>query len=234
MEKLKYTKAPSIIWGITELTANERILLFNLAYLEKDGKINTTQAYLGKTINMAQSNVSKNIKSLKKKGYISYSPSFKTINTYIINWKKIESQCTNEDYINNNIEDKEMEIFKTVIIETKEDINNTPTYSTSEITDEERANEFINKHKVDAYRLYYNLQVLRVIRIDGKNTDADDKKYYDVLLPKWKALWDDFGGFDQTANVRKIVMEKYNQRYVKDVKEYGEFLPLNYGYKQAI
>ena len=145
---------------------------------------------------------------------------------------KIESQGVNEDYINNNIEDKEMEIFKTVIIETKEDINNTPTDCSSvEMTDEERANEFINKHKVDAYRLYYNLQVLRVIRLNGKNTDADDKKYYDVLLPKWKALWEDFGGIDQTANVRKIVIEKYNQRYVKDIKKYGEFLPSNYGYK---
>ena len=141
MEKLKYTKAPSIIWRITDLTANEKILLFNLAYLEKDGKINTTQTYLGKTINTTQQNISKILISLKKKEYISYNPSFKTINTYIINWGKIESQCTNEDYINNNIEDKEMEIFKTVIIETKEDVNDSADDEifSVPIKDEERA-----------------------------------------------------------------------------------------------
>lgn len=122
-ENLKYTKAPSIIWRLS-MTQTEKILLFNLAYLESENTIkDKSQALLAHITGTSIPSVNRCLANLEKNGWIIRTKMFAQCDKYTIVWDKIIKEATETDFmaIKNNITEEEIqEIMGTYIGELKE------------------------------------------------------------------------------------------------------------------
>lgn len=96
-ENLKNTKAPSIIWRLP-LSPTEKIILFNLAYFEKDGVIeHKSQALIGYIVGTTQPSVVRCMNNLEENGWISRRKAFAKSSSYSISWDKIGEYCKDSD-----------------------------------------------------------------------------------------------------------------------------------------
>jgi predicted transcriptional regulator len=96
-ENFKNTKAPSIIWRLP-LSPTEKIILFNLAYFEKDGVIeDKSQALIGYIVGTTQPSVVRCMNNLEENGWISRRKAFAKSDSYSISWDKISEYCKDSD-----------------------------------------------------------------------------------------------------------------------------------------
>jgi len=91
---------PAIVMMDTELSATEKILMGEIHYLSNTGKEEgvycfATNGYLGKIVGMHKNSVSRSIKKLQKKGFITialFEEGYRCIETLIIETKKTPKQ----------------------------------------------------------------------------------------------------------------------------------------------
>lgn len=249
-ENYKYTKAPSVIWRIADLTSSEQIMLHTLVYLVKEDNTEINQGLLGYILNKSQSRISQMITSLKDKGFISIEHAYKTINKYTINWDKIASYSSSSDYFQNsenkainpqdsiNIPQEEYNAPESPKMAINKDFDNTieePQMQEEkfEITEKniyeimidnnaKLADDFINKYKIAAYTPFLHLSIMKNLKSQGYPIDEEKYKNF---KQEWDNMWIEFqqemGDID-IEDIKQRVVERYAPRYKKDVIKFNE------------
>lgn len=202
----KTTKAPSIIWRLP-LTPTEKIVLFNLAYFEKDGIIeNKTQSLMAYIIGTTQPTIVRCMSNLEKDGWISRRRAFAKSDSYSISWGKISEYCKNSDLMEDiPTGDNDMgtiqKIDENELIET--------LLSDDELI-EFVANKFIETEGEDAYDMF--------IKLNSVNPKSDE---FRVLSNRWKHKWERYITTEKRNSladkITDIVWRRYYQRYRKEV-----------------
>lgn len=188
----KTTKAPSIIWRLP-LTPTEKIVLFNLAYFEKDGIIeNKTQSLIAYIIGTTQPTIVRCMNNLEKGGWINRRRAFAKSDSYSISWDKISEYCKNSDLMEDiTTGDNDMGTIQKIALPKENEMLET-LLSDEEII-EKVAKEFIEIEGESGYKMY--------IELNSTDPKSDN---FRVLSNRWKHK---LGRYITTEERRRLIGE---------------------------
>lgn len=223
-ENLKTTSAPSVIWRLP-LTPIEKILLFNLAYLERDGKVTNKPQTLFKYIaGTTIDSVKRCFNNMEKNGWITRTKASAQSDIYTINWEMILKETKESDWYEyddktadlSHSNSKDVEMYHQELEESTDRIKMGKEEEMIEtlLSDEELveyvANKFIETEGDEGYNMF--------IKLNSTNPKSDE---FRVLSNKWKHKCERYITTEERARLADriidIVWRRYYQRYKKEV-----------------